>query len=59
MSQPPFMIALALGCMVSVLSIIPMGIQTEYRYVKDDVASGMLTAEENPDIQGVDAACMM
>jgi hypothetical protein len=36
-----------------------MGIQTEYRYVKDEIASGMLMAEENPDIHRVDAACMM
>lgn len=45
--------------MVSIVSIIPMGIQTEYRFVKDEIASGMLTGEENPGIQGADAACMM
>ncbi|CAB9497914.1 acid type B receptor subunit [Seminavis robusta] len=58
-SQPPFLITLACGCIVSILSIIPMGVQTEYRFVKDDIATGTLTAEENADIQTVDASCML
>lgn len=57
-SQPPFMIMLCCGCIISVSSVIPMGIQTKYRYVIDGL-TGTPTAEENPDIAGVDAACMM
>jgi len=58
-SQPPFLIMLCCGCIVSCLSIIPMGVQTEHRYIKDTVSTGALTDEVNPDINAVDAACMM
>lgn len=58
-SQPPFLIALCIGIIVSVSSIIPMGVQTEYRFEKDHVSTGELTDVENSDVGGVDAACMM
>jgi len=57
-SQPPFLIALCCGCIVSVLSIFPMGIQTGNRTSKDEL-TGFLTTETNGDIGKVDAACMM
>lgn len=57
-SQPMFLILLCVGCIISCLSIIFMGVQTEYRYVKDRVSTGMLTSERNPDISMVDASCM-
>ena len=58
-SQPPFLIALCCGIIISSLSIIPMGAQTEYRYTKDELSTGLLTEQDNPDIALVDTACMM
>lgn len=58
-SQPPFLITLCVGCIVSIVSIIPMGAQTAYRFERDQISTGELTAVENPDIKAVDAACMM
>lgn len=58
-SQPPFLITLCVGCIVSILSIIPMGAQTNYRYVKDHLSTGQLTDEVNDGIDLVDASCMM
>merc|ERR1711981_1028184 len=43
-AQPNCLGLIILGCIVSTTSIIPMGIETEYR--------------DSPDINGADAACM-
>jgi ABC-type branched-subunit amino acid transport system substrate-binding protein len=56
-SQPVFLIMIALGCFMIVLSIIPTGIQGGYRYVKDD-NTGLETEELNDSIPRLDAACM-
>mmetsp|Transcript_19758 Transcript_19758/g.44440 ORF Transcript_19758/g.44440 Transcript_19758/m.44440 type:complete len:435 (-) Transcript_19758:155-1459(-) len=43
-AQPSCLGLIVLGCIVSTLSMIPMGYETEYR--------------DSPDIRGADAACM-
>ena len=58
-AQPPLLITICVGCIISAVSILPMGSQTEYRYIKDEISTGELTEEVNPDITKVDAACMM
>ena len=40
------------------MSVVPMGIQTEYRYIREKY-SILPSNVENPDIAGVDAACML
>ena len=57
-SQPLFLILTAVGCFIMVTAIIPLSIEGEYRYVKDET-TGQLTNQTNPDIDRVDAACMM
>lgn len=56
-SQPLFLCLVCFGTFVLSLSIIPLGIQGKYRSVKDNT-TGELTDEENPEVAGVDAACM-
>merc|ERR1712176_523374 len=57
-SQPPFLYIVIAGCMLSIFSIISLGVQTEYRNVKDPF-TGQLLLEQNPSIKYVDAACMV
>jgi len=56
-SQPIFLIIIALGCVVISSSIIPMGIEAEYRYTKD-VTNGLLTEKPNVAVEVADRACM-
>lgn len=55
-SQPRFLILLVFGSVICCSAIIPMSIQTDYRNTRDPF-SGEDTGK-NPDIDGVDAACM-
>jgi simple sugar transport system substrate-binding protein len=57
-SQPLFLGLIVLGVTVSILAIIPLSAQTEYRYLKDPY-TGKLTDIPNPAIPLVDAACML
>ena len=56
-SQPLFLCLVAFGAFLMSLSIIPVGIQGEYRYLVDPI-TGVPTDEPNTDIDRVDAACM-
>ncbi len=56
-SQPLFLCLVAFGAFVMNLSIIPVGIQGDYRYLVDPI-TGIQTDEVNTDIDRVDAACM-
>ena len=55
-SQPPFLVMLVIGAILSSCAIIPMGTETNYR-ISTDPFSGA-TIGSNPDIDKVDAACM-
>lgn len=57
-SQPIFLILIAFGCFVLALSIVPTMIQGGYRYKQDPQTGQLLLDEPNPDIRGLDAACM-
>ncbi|KAL7546238.1 hypothetical protein ACHAWF_009574 [Thalassiosira exigua] len=56
-SQPLFLCLVLFGTLVMSLSIIPLGVQGKYRY-KEDETTGEVTDVEDPDVGGVDAACM-
>ena len=56
-SQPLFLCLIAFGTLLMSLSIIPVGIQGDYRYLVDPI-TGMQTDEPNSEIRSVDAACM-
>ncbi|CAB9525747.1 ABC transporter substrate-binding protein [Seminavis robusta] len=57
-SQPMFLGLLVLGTIISILTILPLSVETGYRYVKDPF-TGELTDEPNPDVHLVDVACMI
>lgn len=56
-SQPKLSVILAIGCMVQVMCIIPLAQQGEYRVLKDE-NTYRLTDEINPEVVGLDLACM-
>jgi simple sugar transport system substrate-binding protein len=56
-SQPHLLGMVILGCFMSSLSIMFMGVQTGYRQDQDS-ATGEPTDRENTDISRVDASCM-
>jgi len=56
-SQPIFLNLSAVGCLVMVLSIIPMGIQEGYRHIYDEIR-GLETSEVNTQVYAVDIGCM-
>ncbi|KAL7549862.1 hypothetical protein ACHAWF_016594 [Thalassiosira exigua] len=56
-AQPIFLVLVLIGAAVMCSSIVPMGYETSYRYLEDP-ATGELTETPNPDVRGVDAACM-
>jgi len=56
-SQPIFLMLLALGSFILVSSIIPLGVQGEYRYVLDPITR-VETAIPNPNLSQLDVACM-
>ena len=55
--QPILLGMVVLGCFMSSLSILFMGVQTGYRQDQDS-ATGGPTGKENTDISRVDACCM-
>jgi len=55
-SQPLFLSLVCFGTLVMSLSIIPLGVQGEYRHEQDQ--QGQLTSAPNPDIALIDAGCM-
>ena len=55
-SQPIFLGLVCLGVLVMSCSIIPIGIQGNYREVQRE--TGELTGEPDPSVMRVDAACM-
>jgi simple sugar transport system substrate-binding protein len=57
-SQPLFLGLVVFGCLISTFAIVPLGVETAYRYVQDPM-TGQLTDIKNPDIRLVDAACML
>jgi simple sugar transport system substrate-binding protein len=68
-SQPTFLRLIIMGSLMSTFSVLTMGRQTEYRSSSEGGAEssssslategrGVDEADQNPDIQGVDAACM-
>jgi simple sugar transport system substrate-binding protein len=56
-SQPQLLGMVILGCFLSSLSIMFMGVQTGYRQDQDS-ATGEPTGRDNTDISSVDASCM-
>jgi ABC-type branched-subunit amino acid transport system substrate-binding protein len=56
-SQPVFLILIALGSFILVSSILPLGVQGEYRYLLDSLTHGQ-TQSPNPDLKRLDMACM-
>merc|ERR1712190_413399 len=57
MSQPIFLVLVSVGCMILILSIIPLLVEGEYRYQQHPI-TGQLTNEPNHEIWKADAACM-
>jgi len=58
MSQPIFLIVVAVGCTIVSLSIIPLSIEAEYRYEQDLHTGAVLVSSPNHEIFGSDVACM-
>jgi len=56
-SQPIFLRAIAIGCFIMSLTIIPLSVEGDYRF-KIDSETYKLSSEENSDIEKVDSACM-
>mgnify|MGYP003866721555 CR=1 FL=1 len=57
-SQPLFLGILVCGAVISAGSLITLGFQTEYRYLKDPM-TGQLTDVPNPYVETVDLCCML
>ncbi len=57
MSQPIFCLILSIGCLVKVMSIIPLSQQGEYRVTRDE-NTYLLTQEPNPEVPILDMTCM-
>ncbi|KAL9185610.1 hypothetical protein ACHAXT_003387 [Thalassiosira profunda] len=56
-AQPVFLGLVLIGAAVLCSSIVPMSFETSYRYLEHPL-TGELTDMPNPDVRGVDAACM-
>jgi len=58
MSQPIFLVVVAVGCTVLSLSIIPLSVEADYRYQQDPYTGELLLSKPNNEIVGADIACM-
>lgn len=59
LSQPIFLHLVSFGCLLMILSIIPLGMEGDYRYEKDPDTPGMLDMNSpSSDTVSLDAACM-
>lgn len=58
LSQPIFLHLVSFGCLLMILSIIPLGMEGDYRYEKDPDTPGMLDMNSpSSDTVSLDAAC--
>ena len=57
-AQPIFLVLISMGCLICSSSIIPLSVQGDYRYLQDNTTGELLLDQPNPDILGVDIACM-
>ena len=57
-SQPGFLLMVALGCAIMASSILPMTVETSYRYEQDEITKEFLHDEPTDGIFFVDAMCV-